>query len=160
MSTSSRFLVRCTASILLAWIPVSSAVAGEAIHWRSGPAKGLTKSPGEVAEIIQAVADSPQIRHLVVQSREAIDPAARAAVESLGLILLDYLGNHAYFASVVPGSLDAPAVVQLALLSDARLIDTPWKLHPLLLSGEIPPWAVITTTIGSSSPNSSRIALS
>ncbi|UCE60884.1 MAG: S8 family serine peptidase [Phycisphaerales bacterium] len=127
---------------LLGMILSVNVVSAQSIAWRSGAVDATQQSSLKVAEIIQAVAEKPNLTHLVVQFSEPVGPTDRAGLAAAGIDLLAYLGSNAFFASISADRLDMEALSDSQLLVDARPIERLWKLHPLLVAEELPTWAL------------------
>lgn len=124
-----------------------SAEAGE-IRWRSGTADLGIQSAGQTAEALSALAlkrthGHPQ--HIVVQFSGSLTPAEQLQLEQGGLRLLNYLGDHAYFAAISPAGIDVSTIAACSSLDVVAPIRREWKLHPSLIAGRIPAWAVVDT---------------
>jgi subtilase family protein len=137
-----------------AWIAPASAVqAGPAparqsaatltIHWRSGDVVRPAQDRKSLVEALVAFAADPQTSHFVVQFDRPVDEALRASIEAAGVSLLTYLGDNAFFAGLAPGGLDVPALLAVNGLARAEAIDPERKLHPLLLGGQAPEYALV-----------------
>lgn len=124
-------------------VHVADADAGPPIEWRSGAVSLVQKDASQIREVLTNLKASPGERHVVVQFATPVDSARRAGLQSAGLQLLDYLGNNAFFASVSKESFDVWAFVQTEVLSNVEPIRRSWRLHPYLLAGHIPEWALV-----------------
>jgi hypothetical protein len=103
----------------------------------------MRTAPVDVAAAIRAVQDSGA-RHLIVQFEEPVTTPVRQQLESAGLHLLAYLGDNAFFAGLVGQQVDEAALTRVSTLRAAVEIESSWKLHPTLLRGDIPDWAVLS----------------
>lgn len=81
-------------------------------------------------------------RHMVVQFKHLPGTAERARLQASGMQLLRYLGDNAYFARV-NGTKGAGKAAVAAGLHAAFNVKYEWKLHPKLLSGDIPAYSRI-----------------
>jgi hypothetical protein len=126
--------------------------AASEIRWRSGAVEAELKAPAELSDALTELAARPDERHLVVQFESPVDPNTRNALEGAGLRLLSYLGDNAFFASISPQQLDTKAVARIGSLIDARAIQREWRLHPDLLAGIVPDWAVVSPVEGKEGP--------
>ncbi len=133
-------------------LSVVAPVSGEAleqasrpahIEWRTGAVPVGAKSKAQIREAIAALRARGTGRHFVVAFDAPLTPAERTVLREAGLRLLSYLGSNAFFASLSPATLDPAAVSRVASLTDVRVIEREWKLHPALLAGEPPSWAVL-----------------
>ena len=77
---------------------------------------------------------------------EPVTVEQRADLQGSGITLLRYVGNHAYFASIAPGTASDEALALTPSLVDATRIDTAWKLDPRMTSGEVPAHALVRET--------------
>ncbi len=129
--------------LLVALASGSQAEAAERIRWRTGAVDTAPMAPPEVREAITILASGPVSRHLVVQFNAPVDPRQRLALRMSGVRLLNYVGNNAYFASIVPTEVDAAGASRVTSLIGVYEIQRVWKLHPTLAVGKAPPWAVV-----------------
>lgn len=113
------------------------------INWRAGPADTTRLNPAEIAAVIDGVL-ARDSRHLIVQFDRPTDRDLRTRLESAGVKLLSYLGNHAFFAAVSADRLNRGTLSDISALIYAQPIERVHKLHPLLARGEIPAWTIIT----------------
>jgi len=109
------------------------------IQWRSGP---VTLSPGTAPLDLLAKAGKG---HMVVQFRAPLSEDDRKAVEALGIRLGAYLGADAYFAAI-PAGVDTVGLRALPSLLAVVPIRPEWKLHPQLLSGDVPDFSVVASS--------------
>jgi predicted outer membrane repeat protein len=127
---------------------VSRAAASDLkIEWRGGAAIHAAKDVKELRTALGALAARDGESRLIVQFTRAPSMDDRRAVESAGLALLDSLGNHAWFANLRPGA-DLDRVAGLIGAGDVRPIETTHKLHPLILAGDIPAYAIQPPAVG------------
>ena len=73
------------------------------IQWKSGaspepPARTAT----ELEAAVTSLANSSEARHWVVHFDQPVTPAQRRTLETAGLSVCGYLGNHSFFATVDP----------------------------------------------------------
>lgn len=120
----------------------AAAPAQVRIDWRSGAAVRARMSSSEVAAAVGELSLRAAARHVVVQFERPVSGDERAALERAGVVLLLYLGDHAYFAALSPDATDAGAVAALPV-ARVEAIDPVWKLHPALAYGPVPEYAVI-----------------
>ncbi|MHC4695304.1 MAG: S8 family serine peptidase [Planctomycetota bacterium] len=121
----------------------ASEQASAYIEWRTGAVSIEAKSETQILEAIAQLRVRGTGGHLVVAFDAPVIPAERAALESAGLRLLSYLGSNAYFASILPATVDPAAISRVTSLTDVRPIEREWKLHPALAAGNPPSWAVV-----------------
>lgn len=125
--------------------PLDGALAAASrgvIPWKSGPAVTVERAPGELTKALEAaLAAGP--RHIVVQFRQPLLDGERAVVEALGLTLLNYVSDNAFFAAIEPGRTDAAALAQLGLLRDVLAVRSEWKLHTAYRDGLIERFTIV-----------------
>ncbi len=147
MTTSVRIgwnLVSTTtiAAVLFTLTPVASAAE---IPFRNGPRVLPDQSPGDRAAVLEAATrnklDTQQ--RVVVQLGAPIDDAQRGSLADAGITLLNYIGNHAYFASLAPDRLDIERVERVATFVGVHAVNPEWKLHPEWSRGDTPSWIVV-----------------
>jgi hypothetical protein len=114
-----------------------SKVSGE-VRWRSGPLERQ-----ELARQITALAGRPEARHVVIQLNRSIGSAERGQLRNTGLQVLRYLGNQAFFASFYSKVVNPRALSAIPFLAGIKPIELAWKLHPRILAGRVPSWAVV-----------------
>ncbi|MFQ5590414.1 MAG: S8 family serine peptidase [Phycisphaerae bacterium] len=137
--------------VLAVWLadaaPARSVGAGPeaVIRWRSGTLHTVPKTVAHLEGLLSAAARRPGERHLVLQFKAPVDAKTRGELLSAGVRLLNYLGDNAFFASVAPRLLDPRAVARVGALVDVMRIDPGWRLHPYLLAGKVPRWAVVSS---------------
>ena len=98
MCKASKGLFLC--SMLVVGAFTAAEAVGQPIAWRSRTAKA-----GAQAATADQVLDESRGRHAVVQFDAIPDDARRDQLASAGVTLLDYLGDHAFFASVAEDGL-------------------------------------------------------
>jgi subtilisin family serine protease len=125
---------------------------GPQIHWRSGEVAAVVKNASLIRETLVALEARAGERHLVVQFNAPVGPKLRAGLKSSGLHLLNYLGDNAFFAAVSPEGANLDAVSRAPTLIDVKRIEREWRLHPYLLAGNIPQWAVVSSADPSGKP--------
>ena len=122
------------------------APAGAQIRWRSaGPA--VTESGYRAAldedQHCQGTQEFALGRHVVAQFSAPLGPELRRQVGEAGVTLLSYLGENAFFAAVDESRFDTARLGECRTLRGLQTIEPFMKLHPMLLRGEIPAWAVV-----------------
>jgi hypothetical protein len=80
---------------------------------------------------------------VVLQLSKAIEGHEKKALEDAGLRLLNYLGDHAFFASFDPRGVDAGSLAAMPILLAVEPIRRDWKLDPNILAGRVPSWAIV-----------------
>ncbi len=127
---------------------INPAVAGE-VPFRSETVQLDQRSPIDLAvdldELVQQRADDAE-QHILVQFDRTVGPDLRDQLARAGLTLGAYVSNNAFFATVDRDALDPAAVVNNTGLVSAVPIETTWKLHPMLVEGRTPTWAVVGMT--------------
>lgn len=129
----------------------------DSIRWLSGTAQLAELSAEQVQGKIADLAGRPFERHIVVQLRGLVDARQRAQWELQGLKLLDYLGSNAFFAVVSDRGVDTAAIARAGKINRVAPIDRLWKLHPELLKGVAPAWAVVQEVPEDKSSDSSIV---
>lgn len=112
------------------------------IPFKTGPAATQALAPAQIAAVLQDAAAAGQ-RHVVLQFRQPVADAERAALSSAGVTLQSYLSANAFFAALDTAALrpdDAAKVANLAFASPAQ---RNWKLHPTLAARQVAEWAIV-----------------
>ncbi|MHC4948140.1 MAG: S8 family serine peptidase, partial [Planctomycetota bacterium] len=139
--------LRPVSNLLVAAGLVAAALALPApaadIQFRTGAVLTADRPDEQVALDLADLAAPVKPRHLVVTLRRPLAADDRARLEANGLTLLRPLGGTSYFASVPAGFDGGERVAGLGLLGDVRPIEPAWKMHPFLLRGDVPTWAVV-----------------
>ena len=134
--------VRCLALLLVLGLVFATLRSAQAdVLWRTGLAPGVQQTPADVRAALADVSASAVSQHIVVEFDRPLAPADRAALRAAGLKLLNYLGNHAFFATVVAGEFNLDAVAATPGLVAARRVRRGWKLAPEIVTGEYPEYA-------------------
>lgn len=120
----------------------ATAQAGR-IRWQSGDFKMLAKTPVELQQAFGELGQPGVARHVVVQFDAPIQSSQQAKLKAAGLTLESYLGDNAFFAVLNGGAMNAETLSRVASLATVEPIQTEWKLHPRLASGDVPTWAVV-----------------
>lgn len=118
---------------LLLFIDPGDAFAGP-IRWRNAVLEPGEPAPNEAAEATS---------HLVVGFSAPLTPQQRANLELTGIRLLAYLGDNAFFAVRARNKDLAPAPSAITPVADFQTIRREWKLHPRLVGGAPPDWAMV-----------------
>ncbi len=130
------------AACVLAIGPGTAAVNGE-IQWRAGPVElGAAARPTGVTAAADLSGRSVG-SHFIIQFDGPLGAADRQRVEAAGVQLLGYVGDGAFFASLAPGGLTAPALGAAPTVQGVGDIDPAWKLDPRILADQVPEWAVV-----------------
>ncbi len=120
--------------------------ASAQLQWRTGASERPARMTAETLRESLAefsLRDGAARRRVVVHFDRALAGEDRAAFERAGVMLLSYLGENAYFASMDAALLDVEALTGLNELRAIEPIQTRYKLHPDLLAGIAQPWTVI-----------------
>ena len=94
-------------------------------------------------QLLAAVADLHSARRMVVTFSGVLGEDERAALQAKGVTILSWLGGGSYFATIAPERLDAAGVSAVGGMRAVESIRPEWKMHPALVRGEIPAWAVL-----------------
>ncbi len=113
------------------------------IQWHSGLESSTAQTPAQLRERLIALGAVAEKRHVVVQFAEPVGLSKREALGRAGLRLLSYLNDNAFFALISSDDFRPEILSQTDGLIDARAIRRNWKLHPDLIAGEIPRWAIV-----------------
>ncbi|HNQ22133.1 MAG TPA: S8 family serine peptidase, partial [Phycisphaerae bacterium] len=133
------------AAVAFGIVGAPAAGAGAPIPWRTGAAAVPWQSPAQITAMLDAVAARESgDRHVVVQFDRPVGDALRAALAAEGLELLAYVGENSFFAALTADSLDAAALGATEALAAVAEIQPAWKLHPLLVEGNVPSWSVVS----------------
>ncbi|HVP11949.1 MAG TPA: S8 family serine peptidase, partial [Phycisphaerae bacterium] len=118
------------------------------ISWRSTIDRGdpATQS-ASLGQAAQEQAASGR-QHVLVRFAGPVRPVVRQAMRAAGVDLLSYVGDNSFFAVISPERLIPSAVDAVGLLRGMQPIEREHKLHPMLLNGEVPPWALVAKTEG------------
>jgi len=127
-----------TLALLLTGPPTARADIG----WRSGVEAGQRPSHEVASVALSQLSQDGFGRHIVVQFSEPVTLEQKAALETLGVGLLSYLGNNAYFASLKTPGLEVDDLRAAPTLTTAMAIEPRWKLAPAILAGEYPEYAI------------------
>lgn len=117
--------------------------AAPPVRWLSGSEQAIEKSAETLRADLQTLAARPNDRHVVVQFAQPLGFADQASLQAAGLTLQIYLGSYAYFASTSSERLNAADLSELFSLTDVRPIERRHRIHPYLLAGNVPQWALV-----------------
>lgn len=125
-------------------------LAGQAasadVRWLSGEPVRLDvgfAQPGQLEQDLVALANRPDAKRALVQFDQPVTGAQRNALSDAGVELLHYAGDGVYFATLDADSLDVVSIQNSGVaLSAVSAIQPQWKMHPLLINGDIPDYAV------------------
>lgn len=129
------------ATALVCILTALPAMAGT-IRFRSGPVATGEKSPAELRDSLRPMQSRGADRRVVMQFVGPLSQDQRRRLREGGIGLLSYLGDHAYFVRIDPRVFDAEDAAALGVIEDVLPVATEWKLHPLLLDGRVPTWAI------------------
>ena len=130
----------CVALALIA----STATTRADVRFKNGVAMMPAQASADAAAALAALAEPHGEAHVVVQFSEPVTDEIKAKMEQAGVRLLDPLGDNAFFAQVSAQRVNAARLAGVQTLSAASAIATEWKLHPMLLAGEIPTYAAVS----------------
>jgi subtilisin family serine protease len=119
------------------------APASAQVRFRSGPYWAQVKTPEEIRGSITALAARPNQQHVLVRFDQPLSSPQRGLLEQSGLGLLSHLGDHAFFASLVRGRVNADALSAVPGVTEVTAIDPVWKVHPAITQGQMPTYAVV-----------------
>ncbi len=143
-------LARLGGVVLSLFGPITLATAASSaaapVLWRSGPAALAPAPAADAAALLAAWPAGAGERRVVARFERTVNPAEREALESAGLRLLAYLGNHTYFANLLPQRGDLAPLAAATGLTAIEAVQPQWKLHALLADGREPAWAVVGRT--------------
>ncbi|NIA14118.1 MAG: S8 family serine peptidase [Nitrospiraceae bacterium] len=122
--------------MLVGALLTAAPAAGQPIAWRSQAAKA-----GVQVATVNEVLQESRGRHAVVQFDAIPDDAHRARLAADGIMLLDYLGSQAFFASVAKDGVASKDARGLGV-TWAAPVAVEWKLHPMVASGSYPGYAL------------------
>ena len=148
---TTRLFVILPLVAMMSALVTSTAGAGE-VQWRTSQAgtSALAATPADwsLSDQLTDLAARPDESHVVLYLDRPVDDVLRADLEDAGVRLLAYLGSHAFFAALDAERLEAAAVVQTGAVQYVAPIEANVKLHPMLIAGETPDWAVVGVTDG------------
>ncbi len=127
---------------------VSTQAIAEVV-WKNPGAQALPKmSPIGAAQAIRALAAPGRTKHVLVSFSEPVVPEVRETMRAAGVQLLAYVGDNTFFAAINEPQLQDGRLAAVASLNSAAAIDRSVKLHPMLLAGTVPQWAVVGYVTG------------
>jgi subtilisin family serine protease len=131
------------ALLLLAVIGLTAPGPRAEIRWKSGATQTpSTMQPAELGNALTRLADPTRQRRIVIQLDGPLRRGQRDALALSGVRLLGYLGDHAYFATVLSGA-DPFEFVKVPGTVAIEAVDPANKIHPDLGRGDAPPWSVV-----------------
>ena len=139
-----------TLAVMAAGVAVCLAVApalGQ-ISWRSTTDRGLAAIGAASIEATAQTEAALGHRHVLARFGGPVGPETRAAMTAAGMELLVYVGDNSFFAAISTEQLDLAALGRVGQLRGVQPIEREFKLHPALVRGEVPSWAVVGTTDG------------
>ncbi len=140
-----RFGVIGVAAMTLMVVAGQPAAYGQ-VSFRTSPDQvQVVQTPGQVENALMHLASRPTALRVVVEFARPVDAGEKAKLAAMGVSLMSYLGDNAYFATL-KGRVDARGVLGVVPMVSARAIQTDWKLHPMLAAGQVAEWTVIDPT--------------
>ncbi|MGE0481921.1 MAG: S8 family serine peptidase [Phycisphaerae bacterium] len=116
------------------------------VRFRSGHAVLPVQTPAEKsAQLDRTLALGADVHRVLVQFDAPVADETRAELTAAGVHLLNYVGDLAFFASLAPDA-DAAVIAKVATLTSINDIQTNWKLHPIFVAGETPPYSIVGQT--------------
>lgn len=112
------------------------------INFRQTPLRTQFKTPEKAASQLRQIRNQGK-RHLLVQFDSPVSASQKNLLQNVGLNLQNALGSNAFFA-LVQDNFDSNALAAMPSLRVAMPIETNWKLHPSIQSGETYSWSVIS----------------
>lgn len=112
------------------------------IRFQSGVAQIAAEGPQLAAAKIAGLARSSE-SHFLIQFTNSVTEADKQALSDAGVQLLTYVTDNAFYAVVDNARLNAAALTQFDKLRAVQPIDVSWKLHPALIAGEAPSYAIV-----------------
>lgn len=117
-------------------------LAGLSAAGPAGAAAPRTMDPQALGQELLRLAARPDARRVVLRFEGPVATRDRSALEAAGVRLLDYVGDHTYFASLTDRLAPSAASAVPGVL-DVTAVDPRTKLHPDLARGRVHPWAVV-----------------
>ncbi|MCK4660745.1 MAG: S8 family serine peptidase [Phycisphaerae bacterium] len=130
--------------VVLPVFALAMPASGGEVRWVAGKADLAKMDSSQLTATLTALASRSDGRRIVVQFDQPMTPTQRSELESSGLTLLNYLGDNAYFATLLAERLDPVALAGVDGLSSVSAIAREWKLHPFLNDGNFPTWAAVS----------------
>ncbi len=114
------------------------------VQWRSPGAQGVGQMSSQAAaRAVRAMVEPGRKRHIIVGFSAPVGPDVRDSMRAGGVELLAYVGDNAFFAVVDEPQLKDGRLAGIDNLQSAVSIDRTVKLHPMLVQGIVPRWAVV-----------------
>jgi hypothetical protein len=113
------------------------------IQWRAGQVAIEPQSHDEIVTAIQALAPNHGSHHLIIQFDGPVGAQLREQLRAEGLMLLDYVGDNAYFAALSTPIANAAVLASHPELKCVHRLDEQQKVHPDLAPGQVPTWAIV-----------------
>ncbi|HKQ50219.1 MAG TPA: S8 family serine peptidase [Phycisphaerae bacterium] len=132
-------------SALALWALALSAPspARSQVRWHSGSTSVPAATRDQIHSSIQALATNETDRHVLVKLDGPAPRALAAQLAADGLVLLDYVGDDAYFATLRATPQNAERLANSQSVKNVVAISSSWKLHPDLTADRVPPWAIV-----------------
>ena len=135
-------------SIVLGCVALSIVASGHQsradVPFKNGRVLIPTQASVETAAAVVSLAQPLGETHLVVQFSEPVTDEVRTKLEQSGVRLLDPLGENAFFAHADASRLNAVGLGEVKSLRGVSAVATEWKLHPMLIAGEVPMYAAVS----------------
>ena len=128
------------AAAIVAGAAAATVRAGD-VRFRSGSVRTEVQTTQQRQNAMSSVAARGSGR-LLMQFSRPLSPADRQRLAAAGIEVQSYLGGHAWFARADRAAVRGDRVAAIDFIEDVRPIEARWKLHPQLLDGTVPRWAV------------------
>lgn len=126
----------------LVLLPVRSSLGQNEIRWRSGTVRTIVKTKESLQSSLTRLIERPEAKRVVLQMKRPLTRADRDRFAANGVQLLNYVGGQAYFAQL-PLEVDRVSeLMEFDLIRDVMPVDTSWKMHPMLVRGDLPEWTI------------------
>lgn len=115
--------------------------AGE-INFRQTSLRTQFKTPEKTASQVRQIHNQGK-QHLLVQFDSPVSASQKQILRNAGITLQSALGSNAFFAEI-QDTLDPTVLATMTSLRVAMPIETNWKLHPSIQSGETYSWSIVS----------------
>ena len=112
------------------------------VNWRSVAGVQPANQPSPPATVVTDAILARE-RHVVVELNEPTTLELREKLAANGLTLQAHLGNGGFFARVATNAIQGIGLNKIAAIRDVKRVQLAWKLHPMLVRGEKPKWAIV-----------------
>ncbi|MCA9310843.1 MAG: hypothetical protein KDA21_06535, partial [Phycisphaerales bacterium] len=114
------------------------------IQWRHGPAETRQAlNPAQINARLNTLSARPDASRVLLRFHAPLVPAENDWLADAGVTLLDYVGDHAWFARLDPAGLKPARIANAGLVAAVEPIQPAWKLHPDLAAGDLPSWSIV-----------------